>query len=74
VRAVRKTPVGWALAAALGLLVLLEYLLIPHEHPVFPWHRVPGYSAIIGLAGAAALVLLTKALGSLFLQRPERDD
>jgi hypothetical protein len=35
---------------------------------------VPGYSAAIGLVFAVVVVLLSKALGSWFLQRPDVDD
>jgi uncharacterized membrane protein len=68
-----KDRVVWALAGVLLLLVVLEAVLIPHTGPVFPWHSVPGYSAMIGLFGCIIVVLLSKWLGRTFLQRPEAD-
>jgi hypothetical protein len=44
---------------------------IPHYHPVFPWHYVPGYAAVIGLVGCIVVVQISKWLGRVFLQRPE---
>jgi hypothetical protein len=69
-----KDRVALALALALAALVALEALAVPHEHPYFPWHRVPGYAAVIGFVAALLLVRLTKSLGKWFLQRPEPDE
>ncbi len=66
--------VAGILAASLVLLVVVEALLASHHDPVFPWHRLPGYSALIGVIACIALVLPAKALGKRFLQRQERDD
>lgn len=63
-----------ALAALLVGLVLVEAFFFPYHDPVFPWHRMPGYSAAIGLVFAIIIVLLSKALGSWFLQRPDVDE
>lgn len=62
------------LAVALLLLVLVEALFIPHYKPVFPWHTVPGYAAMIGLFGCIVVVQLSKWLGKALLQRPEHDE
>jgi energy-coupling factor transporter transmembrane protein EcfT len=56
------------------VLVVLEAVVYPYEQPVFPWHQLPGYSAIIGFLFALIVVLLSKTLGAWLLQRPERDD
>jgi hypothetical protein len=66
-----KDRVALVLAGVLLLLVVLEAVVIPHYHPVFPWHPVPGYSAAIGLLGCILVVQLSKWLGKLFLQGPE---
>ena len=52
----------------------IEYFFAPHYHPVFPWHHVPGYMAVLGLVASVALVALAKGAGTLFLQRPEDAD
>lgn len=62
------------LVGLMAVLVLIEAVLFPYKDPAFPWHHVPGYSAIIGFVFALLIVLLAKTLGARFLQRPERDD
>jgi hypothetical protein len=69
-----KDRVTVVLVGLLVALVLVEALVFPYDHPVFPWHHVPGYSAAIGLVFAVVVVLLSKALGEWFLQRPDVDD
>jgi hypothetical protein len=69
-----KDRVAIIMAVVLVALVIVEWLFTPHDHPRFPWHHVPGYSAIIGLFGCLFVVQLSKALGKRLLQRPERDD
>lgn len=62
------------LAVVVIALVLLEIVFAGHSRPVFPWHHLPGYAALIGLVGCLAVVLGSKALGKWFLQRPAGDD
>ena len=62
------------LALLLVALVVVEAVSVPHEKPRFPWHFVPGYAALIGLGACLVVVLLSKGLGRLVLQRPERAD
>jgi hypothetical protein len=73
-----KTPlwdrVSGTLLVALVVLVVAELLFVPHYKPVFPWHHVAGYAATIGLVSCIVVVLLSKALGAVLLQRPESDD
>lgn len=66
-----KDRVTWVLAVVLVVLVLIEALFFRYDHPVFPWHHLPGYAAVIGLASSILVVLLSKKLGSWLLQRPE---
>ena len=67
-------PTAAGLAALLMVLVVVEAAFVPHEKPRFPWHFVPGYAALIGLGACLAVVLLSKALGRMVLQHPERSD
>ncbi len=62
------------LAAALVVLVAIEAVFVPYDKPVFAWHRLPGYAAIIGLGACLVVVAASKALGMLILQRPEQAD
>ena len=60
-------------AVVLAVLVAVAAagdLVFPHHHPVFPWHRVPGFQAALGIVASMALVFVPKALGRL-LQSPE---
>jgi hypothetical protein len=69
-----KDRVAIGLAGVLLVLVLLEATVIPHYHPEFPWHYVPGYSAMIGLFGCILVVMISKWLGKALLQRPEAEE
>lgn len=60
--------------AAILLVVLLgfilaEYLWAPHKKPAFIWHYLPGYSAIIALISCLVIIVLSKMLAAMFLQR-----
>lgn len=66
--------VTWSLAIGLVVLVLIEALFVRYDHPVFPWHHIPGYAAAIGLGSSIVVVLLSKKLGAWLLQRPEADE
>lgn len=63
----------WILSAVLGFLIAVEALLIPPDHPVFPWHSWPGLHGLIGLVACVVVVLLCKGPGARFLQRPEEE-
>lgn len=64
-------PVTWLLAIALTAAVVAEASFAGHHAPVFPWHEWPGFSGALGLVSCVVVVLLSKALGRAFLQRPE---
>jgi hypothetical protein len=74
VREAVKDRVAIIMAVILAALVAVEWLLVPHYQPKFPWHHMPGYAALIGLLACIVVVLLSKALGASLLQRPESDD
>lgn len=64
----------WWVAAAVATLVSVAAEIVWHgaSHAYFWWHRLPGFDAMFGLAGCVAIVILSKALGAWWLQRPER--
>jgi len=67
------TPTG-LLWIAFALSVAVEWLL-PAAGASLPWwHRLPAFHAAYGLAGCVLLVAVAKALGKLWLQRPEEPD
>jgi hypothetical protein len=58
----------WAMVA---VAVVAEWALV-HPYPGTPWWRaVPGVQAVYGIFGCVAIVLVSKWLGHLGLQRPE---
>ena len=66
-----------ALAAAAALLAATLALELAGGHGAHGggfWHALPGFDFGYGLAGCAAIVLVSKALGKLGLQRPEGRD
>lgn len=64
-------PVHWIL---LGLVTLgtlgLDHLAGDHP-PAHAWERIPLFAAAFGFLGCVAIVVVSKALGKLFLQQPE---
>lgn len=56
---------------AFALSVAVEWLL-PAGEPSLPWwHRTPAFHAAYGLVGCVLIVVVSKALGKYWLQRPE---
>lgn len=59
-----------ALCTAIAAVALLGFLT--HEVEVhYVWQKVPVFDLIFGFLGCLLLVLLSKALGHHWLQRPE---
>jgi hypothetical protein len=70
----RSSRAAAVLTALLAVLVAVEALFVPYEKPRFPWHGLPGYSALIGFGACLVVVVASKALGRVMLQRPEPSD
>ena len=60
--------VAFALSAAVELLLPAAEASLPW------WHRTLAFHAAYGLVGCALIVVVAKALGKSWLQRPEGDD
>ena len=56
-----------------ALSVLLEVFLRHEGHGPW-WHFLPGFDLAFGLIGCVVLVLAAKAIGQIWLQRPEPDN
>lgn len=56
-------------AAGLGLFLLLDLLAEGHEGGW--WTRIPAFFSLYGLLGCIAIIVLSKLLGSYWLQRSE---
>lgn len=63
--------VGAAFVLSVGVEVFFH-----HADALLPWwHRLPAFHAVYGAVGCVLLVVVSKALGKFWLQRPEgRDD
>lgn len=56
-----------------ALSVLLEVFLRHEGHGPW-WHVLPGFDLAFGIIGCVVLVLVAKAIGQAWLQRPETDN
>jgi len=56
-----------------ALSVFLEVFLKHEGHGPW-WHILPGFDLAFGLIGCVVLVLVAKAIGQTWLQRPEPDN
>ncbi len=61
---------------ALGLLAVASFvteLLTPHDpaHAAHWWNTIPGFYALFGFIGCVAIIVLSKWIGMLLLQRRE---
>jgi len=54
-------------------MTVLEFSHEPH-HVVFWWHKMPGFTAGMGFFGGFLLILFSKGLGRLGLQRRSEKD
>ncbi len=60
-----------ALGAAVLAATLLAQLLGPHSEDA-PWYEtVPGFWAVYGLAGGAAVIAMAKLIGKIVQRRPD---
>ncbi len=63
--------IGWGLAIVCGgIAVALPYLFHVEHHRGF-WESIPGWWALFGAVGCAAIILVSKWLGAALLQKPE---
>lgn len=64
------SPRGWT-SAAVATAVVVGVPVAMHFEWHHAWEVVPGFYAWYGGLGCAAIVLVSKALGKWFLQKPE---
>ncbi|WKZ33657.1 MAG: hypothetical protein QY316_04440 [Thermodesulfobacteriota bacterium] len=60
----------WAFYAAMVVFVALDFVT-PRHHVYFYWDEVPGFSAVFGFISCVLIIIVSKALGKLWLQRKE---
>jgi hypothetical protein len=64
--------IWWVITAAVAALsVAAEVAFHDAAHALYWWHRVPAFDLVYGLLGCLAIIVLSKALGKAWLQRPE---
>ena len=51
--------------------ILLDFLTPERAHPVFWWHYVPGFDAVLGVAACLLIIKGSKAMAKHWLQRQE---
>ncbi|MFN4272179.1 MAG: hypothetical protein ACK4F5_05155 [Aliihoeflea sp.] len=61
---------AWIMYGVLALLVVLDFL-IPSGYDRFWWESVGGFGAIYGFISCTLIIVVSKALGKVFLNRPE---
>lgn len=54
----------------LALLVVID-LFLPRPYLHFFWDRIPGFSAVYGFVSCILIIVVSKALGKLWLSKPE---
>ena len=60
----------WMLPLAVVAL-LLEWILPIHHHSERWWNHVPGFYALYGFISCVAIIVVSKKLGKLFIQKKE---
>lgn len=58
---------------ALGVMVLLVVadMLTPAHYTRFPWDGIGGFGALYGFVSCVLIIVVSKAFGHAFLERPE---
>ncbi|MFQ5520637.1 MAG: hypothetical protein ACE5FK_04505 [Candidatus Methylomirabilia bacterium] len=59
---------------AFFLAAVVELLIATTDAALPWWHRLPAFHAVYGVVGCALIVIVSKVLGKLWLQRPEAGD
>ncbi len=66
----RMRTLKWVFYAAMAFFIVLDFI-IPRHHLEFPWDRVPGFSSVFGFISCVLIIIVSKALGKLWLQKKE---
>ncbi|MGY6708729.1 MAG: hypothetical protein ACXIVF_10415 [Rhizobiaceae bacterium] len=65
----RRTVI-WIMYGVLALVVILDFL-IPSGYDRFWWETVGGFGALYGFISCTLIIVVSKLLGKVFLNRPE---
>jgi hypothetical protein len=64
-----KTKIKIGVFSCLAVLIALDFLLLKKPH--FPWEGVPGFYSLYGFVACVMIVVVSKAIGKLWLQKKE---
>ena len=65
-----STRVRVLIGSTVAATAALDFL--GHPHGETWWHHMPGFDLVYGAVGCMAIVIVSKALGKVWLQRRER--
>lgn len=63
--------IGLAVSTVLALVVMVALDLLADPHSDGWWHQLPGFDLFFGFLGCAGIVIVSKALGKVWLQHEE---
>lgn len=55
----------------LVLTVVIDFFIPRKPYHIFFWDQIPGFNAVYGFVGCVLIVVISKALGRYWLERPE---
>jgi len=53
------------------IVVVIADFLVPREHAVFLWDKIPGWSALYGFVSCVLIIVVSKFLGHDWLMKKE---
>jgi hypothetical protein len=62
---------AWLMMAAVVAVATVIAELIAGPYGYFHWHFIPAFDLVYGFLGCVAIILISKAAGKWFIQRPE---
>lgn len=67
----KKTKTLKRLVLVVVIVLLIIDIFMPRHHAEFPWDDIPGFSAVYGLISCVVIIVVSKALGKIWLQKKE---
>jgi hypothetical protein len=61
----------WWIAAAVVAIASIAAELLAGPYGYFRWHFIPAFDLAYGFLGCIVIIVVSKALGKWFIQRPE---
>ncbi|MCK4738706.1 MAG: hypothetical protein KAT46_02040 [Deltaproteobacteria bacterium] len=67
----KKTKVIRMVLYVLMVVFIIWDVLMERHHMIFPWDYVPGFSALYGFVSCVLIIVISKIIGKLWLQKKE---